>query len=74
MVFGNVMQDYDRASSEDMMAVMEMCREGGNVDLSNLPLRYQSTQPFTIDWCRMNVRMVLVVKFYAHHECTIKVF
>ena len=52
VVFGNVVQDYDRASSENMMTVMETCND---VNLSNLPLRYELTQPFIIDWCKMNV-------------------
>lgn len=53
-MFGNVIQDYDRASSDDMMTVMETCRVN-SADLSNLPLRYESTQQFNIDWCKMNV-------------------
>ena len=58
VVFGNVIQDYDRASSEDIMTVMETCRPIINVNLSNLPLRYESTQQFSIDWCKMNVSLV----------------
>ena len=53
-MFGNVIQDYDRASSEDIRTVMETCRIS-SVDLSDLPLRYESTQQFSIDWCKMNV-------------------
>ena len=54
VVFGNVAQGYDRASGEDIMTVMETCRSS-NVNLSNLPLCYESTQQFNIDWCKMNV-------------------
>ena len=53
-MFGNVIQDYDRASSEEMMSIMESCRQS-SADLSNLPLHYQSTQQFIVDWCKMNV-------------------
>ena len=53
-MFGNVIQDYDRASSEEMMSIMESCRQN-NADLSNLPLHYQLTQQFIVDWCKMNV-------------------
>jgi len=54
-MFGNVMQDYDRASSEDVMTIKETCRQT-NTNLSNLPLHYQqSTRPFIIDWCKIYV-------------------
>ena len=54
VVFGNVAQDYDRASGEDIRTVMETC-QSSNANLSNLPLHYESTQQFNIDWCKMNV-------------------
>ena len=68
VVFGNVVQDYDRASTEDIMAVMETCRLS-NANLSNLPLRYESTQQFNIDWCKINVSDSVTID-----GCTDRVF
>ena len=63
VVFGNVIQDYDRASNEDIRTVMEPCRIS-NVILSDLPLHYESTQQFSIDWCKINVSQDLYVRMY----------
>ena len=53
-MFGNVVQDYERASSGDIMNITDSCKQDG-AELSNLPLNYQLIQNFDVDWCKMNV-------------------
>ncbi|XP_065883643.1 epsilon-sarcoglycan-like [Dysidea avara] len=52
VIFGNVREGYERASSDNITAVMETCSQS-DMDLSNLPQLFYSAQPFDIDWCKM---------------------
>ena len=74
VIFGNVREGYERASSDNITAVMETCSQS-DMDLSNLPQLFYSAQPFDIDWCKMIVSIfldhVVIIKYVVSWYYTI---